>query len=103
MDHWHYSVLDPVDPRFRATAVIEKGELLIEIRTEIESGERSTVLNGADQVRKILAHFFPRYTSVRTSWWFGKNLTAFNRATAAGATPAQAAARTALGSQLALA
>jgi hypothetical protein len=103
MDHWRYSVSDPTDPRFQVTAVIEGGELLIDVRTEIESGERSAALNGADQVRKILAHFFPRYTSVRASWWFGENLVAFNRASAAGATPEQAAVRTPLGHQLALA
>jgi hypothetical protein len=103
MDHWRYVVSDPTDPRFQVTGVIEEGELLIDIRTELESGERSAALNGADQVRKILAHFFPRYTSIRISWRFGENLAAFNRATAAGATPEQAAVRTALGHQLALA
>jgi hypothetical protein len=103
MDHWRYSVSDPVDPRFQVTAVIEGEELVIEIRTELESGERSAALNGADQLRRVLAHFSPRYTSIRTSWWFGLNLTGFNRATAAGATPEQAATRTAFGHQIALA
>lgn len=102
-NHYRYWVSDPADPRFRATAVLENEELLIDIRTELESGERSAVLSEPDQLRKILAHFFSRYKSIRTSWWVGNNLTTFNRATAAGATPEEAAVRTALGHQVALA
>jgi hypothetical protein len=59
-------------------------------------------LNGPDQLRKILAHFFPRYKSVRTSWWCGENLATFNRGIAAGATPGEAAVRAPMGHQLAL-
>jgi hypothetical protein len=103
MDHYRYSATDPGDPRFCATAAVENEELLIDIRTELESGERSAVLNGADQLRKILAHFFPRYKSVRTSWWCGDNLAAFNRGIAAGATPEEAVVRAPMGHQLALA
>jgi hypothetical protein len=103
MDHWRYSVSDPADPRFHATALIEEDELLIDVRTELESGERSAVLKGPEHLRRILAHFFPRYQGVRTSWRFGENLTTFNRAIAAGATPEEAATRTALGHQLVLA
>jgi hypothetical protein len=103
MDHWRYSVSDPADPRFHAIALLEEDELLIDIRTELQSGERSTALNGAEHLRRMLAHFFPRYQSVRTSWWPGENLKTFNRAIAAGATPEEAAVRTALGHQLALA
>jgi hypothetical protein len=103
MDHWRYSVSDPADPRFHATALIEEDELLIDVRTELESGERSAALNGPEHLRRILAHFFPRYQGVRTFWRFGENLTTFNRAIAAGATPEEAAARTAVGHQLVLA
>jgi hypothetical protein len=103
MDHWRYLVSDPSDPRFRVTALIEEEELVIDIRTELESGERSGALNAADQLRRILARFFPRYKSIRTSWRFGENLVALNRCTAAGATPEEAALRTPLGHQLALA
>jgi hypothetical protein len=102
MDHYRYSATDPDDPRFCATAVVEDEELLIDIRTELESGG-SAVLNGADQLRKILAHFFPRYKSVRTSWWCGENLATFNRGIAAGATPEEAIVRAPMGHQLALA
>lgn len=103
MNHYHYSVSDPADSRFYATAVIEIDELLIDLRTKLESGERSAVLNGADQLRKILTHFFPSYRSVRTSWGLGDDLTTFNRAIAAGATPEEAAVRTPFGHQVALA
>jgi hypothetical protein len=103
MDHYHYSVSDPADSRFYATAVIEDEELLMDIRTELESGERSTILNGHDQLRKILAHYYPRFKSIRTSFWCGDNLATFNRATTVGATPEEAAIRTALGHQIALA
>jgi len=102
MDHYRYSATDPGDPRFCATAVVKDEELLIDIRTELESGESSGVLNGPDQLRKILAHFFPRYKSVRTSWWCGENLATFNRGIAAGATPGEAAVRAPMGHQLAL-
>jgi hypothetical protein len=103
MNHYRYHVLDPVDPRFEATASVNEGELLCDIRVELETGERSTVLRGPDQLRKILAHFVPRYQSVRVRWSYGDNLKAFNRATAAGATADEAALRTWAGHQLALA
>jgi hypothetical protein len=103
MDHSRYLVSDPNDPRFRVTALIDEEVLVIDIRTELESGERSVALNAADQLRRILARFFPRYQSIRTSWRFGENLSAFNRSTAAGATPEEATLRTPLGHQLAVA
>jgi hypothetical protein len=103
MEHYRYSASDLADPRFFATAVVEEEELLIDIRTEMASGERSAALNGLSQLRQILAHFFPRYKSIRISWWFGENLATFNRATAAGATPEEAVLSTTLGHQIALA
>jgi hypothetical protein len=103
MDHYRYSVSDPVDPRFKATGVIEREELVIDFLMESESGERSADLWAPDHVRKIMAHFVPLYKSVRTSWCVGDNLVAFNRAIAAGATPEEAAIRTLLGHQVALA
>lgn len=103
MDHSFYTLSDPSDLRFQTTAIMEGDELLIDIRTELESGERSAILNELGQLRKILAHFYPRYKSIRTSWRFGNHLVAFNGATAAGAIPEQAAIRTALGHQIALA
>jgi hypothetical protein len=96
-------VSDPSDSRYRVTALVEEEELVIDLRTELESGERSAALTAADQLRRILARFVPRYRSVRISWRFGENLVAFNRCVAAGATPEEAALRTGVGSQLALA
>jgi hypothetical protein len=103
MDHYRYFTSDPTDSRFQATAVIENGELLIDIRAELEAGERSAVLQEADQLRKMLTHFFPHYTSIRTTWCYGENLAALNRAIASGATPEEAALKTMLGYQIALA
>ena len=103
MNHYRYHVLDPVDPRFEATATVNEGELLCDIRVELETGERSTVLRGPDQLRKILAHFIPRYQSVCVCWSYGDSLKAFNRAMAAGAIADEAALRTWVGHQLAMA
>jgi hypothetical protein len=103
MDHYRYSVSDPVDPRFKGTGVIEREELVIDLQTESESGERSSDLWAPDHLRKIMAHFVPRYKSVRTSWYVGDNLVTFNRAIAAGAAPEEAAIRTPFGHQVALA
>jgi hypothetical protein len=61
MEHYLYSVSDPADARFFASAVVEEEELLIDIRTELASGERSAGLNASGELRRILAHFFPRY------------------------------------------
>jgi hypothetical protein len=102
MNHYRYQVSDPIDPRFQASASVEAGELAFDIRTELETGERSTVLRGPDQLRKILAHFAPRFESLRVCWSYGDNLKAFNRATAAGATHEEAVLRTWTGHQLAL-
>ena len=103
MNHYTYHVADPIDPRFEVTASINEGELLFDIRVELETGERSTVLRGPDELRKILAHFVPRYQRVRVCWSYGDNLKIFNRATAVGATADEAALRTWTGNQLALA
>jgi hypothetical protein len=103
MHHDRYSVSDPFDSRFRATGVIECEELVIDLQTESESGDLSVNLWAPDHLRKIMAHFVPRYKSVRTSWCVGDNLVTFNRAIAAGATPEEAAIRTLTGHQLALA
>ena len=103
MNHYEYHVTDPIDSRFEATASVNKGELLFNITIELESGERSTVLRAPDELRKILAHFVPRYQTVRVCWSYGDNLKAFNRATSVGATADEAALRTWTGHQLALA
>jgi hypothetical protein len=103
MNHYRYSVSDSTDPRLKATGVIEREELVIDLHTKSESSERPGDMWALDHVRKIMAHFVPRYKSVRTSWCAGDNLVTFNRAIAAGATPEEAAIRTLLGHQIALA
>lgn len=103
MNHHKYHVADPIDPRFEATATLNEGELLFNIRVELESGERSIFLRAPDQLRKILAYFAQRYDSLRVCWSYGDNLKNFNRAIAAGATNEEAALRTPTGHQLALA
>ena len=55
MNHYRYHAADPLDPRFEAIAYVNAGELLFDIRVELESGERSISLRGPDQLRKILA------------------------------------------------
>jgi hypothetical protein len=103
MSHYKYHAADPIDARFEATASMNAGELVFDIRVELESGERSISLRGPDQLRKILAYFAQRYDSLRVCWSYGDNLKTFNRAIAAGATNEEAVLRTATGHQLALA
>jgi len=103
MNHYKYHVSDPIDPRFEATAYVDRSELLFDLKVELESGERSTILRAPDQLRKILAHFAPRYDSLRFSWSYGENLKAFNRAAATGASKEEAALQTVIGRQVALA
>jgi len=103
MNHYRYHASDPIDPRFEATACVDAGELLFDIRVELESGERSISLRGPDQLRKILVHFARRYDRLRVCWSYGDNLKAFNSAVAAGATNEEAVLRTSTGHQLALA
>jgi hypothetical protein len=99
MDHYHYSVADPLDPRFQASATVQRGELLLTIRVRLESGERAPALREAEQFRKIVTHFARRFHSIDVSWTYGDDLAAFNRAVAAGAAPEEAALRTWTGQQ----
>lgn len=103
LGHYNYAVSDPIDPRFQAFATVQRGELLLTIRTQLESGERSPALREPDQFRKIVAYFARRFTSISVSWSYGDDLAAFNRAIAAGSTPEEAALRTWTGLQVAAA
>ena len=103
MDHYHYSISDPLDPRFQASATVQRGELRLTMRTQLESGERAPALREAEQFRKIVAHFARRFHSISVSWTYGDDLAAFNRAIAAGAAPEEAALRTWTGLQAAAA
>ena len=103
MDHYDYSVSDPIDPRFQASATVHRGELLLTIRVQLESGERAPALREAEQFRKIVAHFARRFHSISLSWTYGDDLAAFNRAIATGAAPEEAALWTWTGQQAAAA
>lgn len=77
------------------------GELCIEIETKLEDGQRSTVLRGAEQFQSILKYFDGKFTSIRGSWVYGTNLARFNKLTAQGMSPVDAAAGTWTGGQAA--
>jgi hypothetical protein len=110
-DHSRYSVSDPANPQFQAFATLDystltslkQDELTLTIRTKLDNGQRSTVLRGGEQFKKILAHFAGRFTSIRGSWSYDDNLEAFNRAVAAGGQPEEAALKTWTGQQAAAA
>jgi hypothetical protein len=98
-----YSVTDPANPRFQAFATLEDDEVTLLIRTKLPTGQRSTVLRGADQFRKILVHFAGRFKSIRGSWSYDDNLATFNRAVLAGLSQEEAALKTWTGQQAAAA
>jgi len=98
-----YSASDPANPRFQAFATLEEDELTLLIRTKLPNGQRSTVLHGAEQFKKILVHFAGRFRSIRGSWSYDDNLATFNRAVLAGASPEEAALKTWTGQQAAAA
>jgi hypothetical protein len=98
-----YSARDPANPRFQAFATLDNDELSLVIRTKLPNGERSTVLRGAEQFKKILVHFAGRFKGIRGSWSFDDNLAAFNRAVLAGEPHEEAALKTWTGQQAAAA
>ncbi len=102
-DHFRYTASDPADPRFQALAFIESGELVLCIQTQLETGERSRVLRGEDQFRRIVTHFARRFRSIRDTWIVGDNLKEFNRAIGAGVSNDTAAMMTWTGTQAAAA
>jgi hypothetical protein len=89
-----YSARDPANPRFQAFATLDNEELSLVIRTKLPNGQRSTVLRGAEQFKKILVHFAGRFKGIRGSWSFDDNLADFNRAILAGGSQEKAAAKT---------
>jgi hypothetical protein len=98
-----YVASDPSNPRFQAFATLDGDELTLLIRTKLPNGQRSAVLHGAEQFRKILVHFAGRFTSIRGSWSYDDNLEAFNRAVLTGDAPEMAALKTWTGRQCAAA
>lgn len=99
-----YFVQDPASPRFYAEGTVSpRGELSISIRTVLETGQRSTLLRGAEQFQNIVRFFRGQFTAIKGNWQFGTNLARFNELTAQGLSPEAAAARTWTGQQAAAA
>jgi RHS repeat-associated protein len=99
-----YLVQDPASPRFYAEGTVSShGELSISIRTVLETGQRSTLLTGAEQFQNIVRFFRGQFTSIKGNWQFGSNLARFNELTAQGLSAEEAAARTWTGQQAAAA
>lgn len=97
-----YLVEDTAHRRFIAMGQVGRhGELLISIRNQLETGQRSTLLKGSEQFRAILGFFEGKFTSIHGNWQFGTNLARFNELTAQGLSPEVAAARTWTGQQAA--
>src|SRR5579871_119786 len=80
-----YLVRDPANPRFAARgSVTPRGELEIDMRTRVEGGPRSKLLNGSEQFRKIVRFFSGQFSSIKGNWQFGDNLNTVNKLTAGG-------------------
>jgi RHS repeat-associated protein len=90
-----YAISDTSNPRFQAVGELSaEGSLSVTLRTQLETGVRSTVLRGAEAFQSILTHFGSAVRSIRGSWQFGTNLATFNELTAGGMAPEAAAAQT---------
>lgn len=94
-----YLVSDASNIRFQAFAYVENGFLQITLRTKLENGTRSKVLQGAEQFQLILQHFTGRFHAIRGNWVYGDNLRSFNVGVAAGMSLEQAALQTWTGRQ----
>ncbi|MHB0953991.1 MAG: SpvB/TcaC N-terminal domain-containing protein [Allorhizobium sp.] len=90
-----YFLVDSTNSRLYAEASVSgRGELSISLRTELESGVRSTVLKGGEQFDKILQFFKGQFSAIKGNWQFGSNLAKVNELTATGMSLEQAAAQT---------
>ena len=100
-----YLVRDPANPRFAARGSVNpRGQLEIDMRTEIEGGPKSTLLKGSEQFKKILGFFSGQFSSIKGNWQFGSNLRTVNTLTAGSKMSVEeAAAQTWTGEQAAAA
>ncbi|MCX0270609.1 hypothetical protein NLM24_07805 [Nocardia zapadnayensis] len=99
-----YFVQDTANPRFVAHgSVSSRGELSIDLRTQLEDGQRSTRLRGAEHFQAILKFFEGEFTSIKANWQYGTNLARLNELTARGLPLEAAAARTWTGEQAGIA
>ncbi|MBF6169736.1 hypothetical protein IU486_34220 [Streptomyces gardneri] len=95
-----YFIQDTASPRLYAEGTVGRnGELQLALRTQLEDGQRSTLLRGAEQFQAILRFFEGKFASINGSWQYGSNLARFNELTASGVSPEVAAARTWTGRQ----
>jgi hypothetical protein len=95
-----YAVEDPANFRFMARGSVNaSGELSIDLRMQLESGERSTLLRGSEQFQAILDFFRGKFTAFKGHWQAGSNLAKFNELTAEGVPEKVAAGLTWTGEQ----
>ncbi|MFE9328634.1 hypothetical protein ACIHDR_47650 [Nocardia sp. NPDC052278] len=97
-----YYKQDTESPRLYSEGTVgPNGELYLTLRTQLENGQRSTLLRGAEQFQAILKYFEGDFTSILGNWQWGSNLARFNELTAQGFSPEAAAAKTWTGKQAA--
>ncbi|WP_221937969.1 hypothetical protein [Nocardia otitidiscaviarum] len=97
-----YYKQDPTSPRLYSEGTVGPGgELYMTIRTQLENGQRSELLKGAEQFRAIMKFFEGEFTSILGNWQWGSNLARFNELTARGLSSEVAAAQTWTGKQAA--
>ncbi|MEV0108680.1 hypothetical protein AB0H42_20400 [Nocardia sp. NPDC050799] len=96
-----YYKQDTASPRLHAEGKVLGSSLFVSLRTELENGQRSTLLNGAEQFQTILKFFEGKFTSIVGNWQFGSNLAGLNELTGKGLSLEVAAAKTWTGKQAA--
>ncbi|MFI6368330.1 hypothetical protein ACIBG0_37015 [Nocardia sp. NPDC050630] len=96
-----YYKQDTANPRLHAEGKVLGSSLFVSLRTKLENGQRSTLLNGAEQFQTILKFFEGKFTSIVGNWQFGSNLAGLNELTGKGLSLEAAAARTWTGKQAA--
>ncbi len=95
-----YYIQDTASPRFVAHGTVSRhGELSMDLRTQLEDGQRSTLLRGAEHFQAIVRFFDSEFTSLVSNWQYGTNLAHVNELTARGLSLEDAAARTWTGEQ----
>jgi hypothetical protein len=78
-----YRAVDPANKQLVAVGYLREGELELHIRAQTDAGVRGSI-RGAEQFKKIIDYFgLEKIRSIKGSWSFGDNLSAFNKAIAA--------------------
>ncbi len=96
-----YHVYERANARFAVRANLDsKGYIEMSIRTKLEDGTRSKILQAAAEFSKVLKHFEGRAKGFQASWQYGDNLKVFKEQLAKGLTESQAAWKTWTGQQL---